>query len=123
LINTYIRLIILHKEFQLSENRGNFKTLLCKVKVPGFQFWPKLESLGQWHPTAVICIMLNEQPQKKMREKCHPLITTAQWIGTTGTPLFTTGTQLVTTGTPMVNTGLWPVLASGLSVITSVRII
>jgi hypothetical protein len=28
LINTYIILIILHKEFQLSENRGNFKTLL-----------------------------------------------------------------------------------------------
>jgi hypothetical protein len=27
LINTYIILIILHKEFQLSENRGNFKTL------------------------------------------------------------------------------------------------
>jgi hypothetical protein len=32
LINTYIILIILHKEFQLSENRDNFKTLLCKVK-------------------------------------------------------------------------------------------
>jgi hypothetical protein len=32
LINTYIILIILHKEFQLSENRVNFKTLLCKVK-------------------------------------------------------------------------------------------
>jgi hypothetical protein len=32
LINIYIILIILHKEFQLSENRGNFKTLLCKVK-------------------------------------------------------------------------------------------
>jgi hypothetical protein len=32
LINTYIILIILHKEFQLSENGGNFKTLLCKVK-------------------------------------------------------------------------------------------
>jgi hypothetical protein len=30
LINTYIIWIILHKEFQLSENRGNFKTLLCK---------------------------------------------------------------------------------------------
>jgi hypothetical protein len=32
LINTYIISIILHKEFKLSENRGNFKTLLCKVK-------------------------------------------------------------------------------------------
>jgi hypothetical protein len=32
LINTYINLIILHKEFQLSKNRGNFKTLLCKMK-------------------------------------------------------------------------------------------
>jgi hypothetical protein len=32
LINTYIILIILNKEFQLSENRCNFKTLLCKVK-------------------------------------------------------------------------------------------
>jgi hypothetical protein len=30
LINTYIILIILHKEFQLSENRGNFKHYTTK---------------------------------------------------------------------------------------------
>jgi hypothetical protein len=33
-------------------------------------------------------------------------LTTTQWVGTTGTPLFTTGTQLVTTGTPLVTAGL-----------------
>jgi hypothetical protein len=30
LIHTYIILIILHKEFQLSEDRGNFKTCIYK---------------------------------------------------------------------------------------------
>jgi hypothetical protein len=40
-------LIILHKEFQLSENRGNFKTLLCKVKGGWCPLRPLAETLGQ----------------------------------------------------------------------------
>jgi hypothetical protein len=46
LINTYIILIISHKEFQLSENMGNFKTLLYKVKGAS----PACIMKGGWCP-------------------------------------------------------------------------